>query len=301
MTPDPYQRLLDAFGRDLEQAATRPVPPRLRIPHLAAAVAVVVAGVTAALLATPDGDNRVDAVAQARAALAPPAQQLVHLVVRQTFELRSGRGALPSTMIEQWAASDPPRWRIAWKAPGGGALSDAYGPIAGPVQIAYAAGTQSTYVRQRNTLTLVHGFTDADVTASVAGPTLLGNDPIAGIRAMLNRGELRNAGRGSVDGRAVWRLVGALPVQRDGKTLTTRLEYDVNRVSYAPVAARVQLPVPASSPPSALALRFPTFQRLPLTAANARLLQIRPQGRPKVIEQTVAQARAQALDEAKGP
>jgi phage head maturation protease len=40
-------------------------------------------------------------------------------------------------------------------------------------------------------------------------------------------------------------------------------------------------------------LRFLTFERLPLTPANRRLLEIQPVGRPTVTETSVSEIRAQ--------
>jgi hypothetical protein len=309
MTNDPYQRFLDDYGRELERAAARPLRRHRSVAALGIAVAVAATAIIVVLLAAPGGDRRLDVVAQARAALSDRGR-LVHLVVRQSIEVRPRYPrekvvVPPPTTTEQWSASDPPRWRIAFSypdpktTPGAGTVGDAHGPIVGPVQFAYANGAQFTYLQERNTLTIVRGFSDTGPAAEVPGPTPLGNDPIATIRSMLTRGELRDDGQATVDGHAVRRLVGERQRTFGKQTVTSAMEYDVDPDSFSPVAARVELPLRAprtgtAPPPTTLVLRFLDFQRLPFTKDNARLLKIQPVGHPRVIEKTAKQARAEA-------
>jgi hypothetical protein len=247
-----------------------------------------------------------DVVAEARAALGQPGQ-LVHLVVRQTLLPPPGAKHYkvpPPSTSEQWSTSTPPRWRLAFsypdpkKHPGTGTVGNADGPIVGPVQVAYADGVQSTYYQQRNTLRKISGFSDNGPAATVPGATPLGNDPIAIIRGMLARNALRDAGEATVAGRAVHRLLGRRTSQVGTQVVTTTVEYDVAPDTFAPVQARIELPVPvrAAAPPvgnPSIVLRFLTFERLPLTPANRRLLEIQPVGRPIVTETSVSKFRAE--------
>jgi hypothetical protein len=141
----------------------------------------------------------------------------------------------------------------------------------------YADGIESTYFQQRNTLQRVTGFADNGPASTVRGWTPLGNDPVAAIREMLARRQLRDAGEATVAGRAVHRLVGTRTRRVGSQLVTTRVEYDVAPDTFTPVQARVELPIPARAagqpmPNPSVVLRFLTFQQLPLTHATRRLL-----------------------------
>ena len=67
----------------------------------------------------------------------------------------------------------------------------------------------------------------------------LGTDPVAGIRSMLAAGQLHDAGSGTVDGRAIRRLVGEELSRPQGFAHSPwPVEYDVDPTTYAPPASR---------------------------------------------------------------
>jgi hypothetical protein len=295
MTDDPLKRYLDDFGRQLDQAATAPVPRRRLRPRPIIALA---GGLTSAVLliptllaGAPGGSSRLDLVAQARAALTPSGV-LVHTIVTQHAEVLPGHRdvhvSAPAQTTEQWSMANPPRWRIAFSYPdpkahpGAGRVGDAHGPIVGPVQFVHAGDSEFTYYQQRNTLRIVRGLPPGTGSA-IPGPTPLGNDPIATLRAMLQTGRLHDAGTSTVQGRQVRRLVGTTQRTFGKKRITTAVEYDVDPDTFAPVAARIELPFPFDDGPAvAVVLRFRRFETLPLTAQTRRLLEIHPVGHPKI-------------------
>jgi hypothetical protein len=256
MTDEPLERYLDDFGRTLKDAGTKasssdrqrqPRWSRRRRAIAGAAIALAAAVVLAVLVSLPGAGRHLDVVAEARAALGQPGQ-LVHLVVRQSNLPPPGAKhytVQPPSISEQWSTSTPPRWRLAFsypdpkKHPGIGTVGDAQGPIVGAVQVAYADGVQSTYYQQRNTLRRISGFSDNGPGAQVPGATPLGNDPIATIRGMLARHELRNAGTATVTGRIVHRLLGQRTRRLGTQVLTSKVEYDVAPDTFAPIQARV--------------------------------------------------------------
>jgi hypothetical protein len=94
---------MDDFGRDLNRAAAQKKRSRRRYVRLAPVIAVA-AALAVAFTVLPSGGGSVDAIAAARAALAPNGE-IVHMRV----EIEAGdRVVLP---VEQWYAADPVRWR----------------------------------------------------------------------------------------------------------------------------------------------------------------------------------------------
>jgi hypothetical protein len=290
MSDDPFRRYLDDFGHRLEEAAARSSRrrPSWRV-ALAGGVAIAAAAAVIALLlvAAPGGGGRLDVVAKARAALADRGR-LVHFEARERVRVRpySGRRVVGprrfSFEIEQWATGNPPRWRIAYSFRGG-------------YQMAFGHRAWSLYGERRNRLTIERGVRPK-FAAGIPGPTSLlfgkaANDPIATIRGMLRRGELRDGGLASFDGHTVRRLVGKRPVFPGRSRPHVVVRYYVDPDSYTPVAARIGRPTTARAVAAAPAparaytdLRFRSFERLPLTAANARLLEIHPVGHPRITD-----------------
>jgi hypothetical protein len=285
MSEDPLRPYLDDFGQRLEEAAARSSRrrPSKRVALAAATATAVAAAIVLLLMIVPGGGGRLDVVAKARAALADRGR-LVHLVARQhVVATPPSRGHLLgprrfSFQWEEWATGNPPRWRIAYSFRGG-------------YQLAFGHRTWSLYGKRRNTLTIEHRLR-AKFAATIPSSTgvLFGksaNGPIATLRAMLRRGELRDDGWASIDGQTVRRLVGKRPVfpGRSGPQVAVR--YYVDPDSYRPVAARIGRPPwarrsHAHSRGGYSGIRFTSFERLPLTAANVRLLEIHPSGHPRV-------------------
>jgi hypothetical protein len=288
VTDDVLQRYLDDFGDRLERAATG----RRRRRRLVPAFGIAIAGATAiiVLLAAPFSDRHLDVVAQARAALGRPGE-LVHFVVRQQVTIASSGDQPRSTSVttsEQWSTVAPPRWRVALtypdpsKTPHAGGIRDAHGLIIGPVQVAYARGSESTYLQRRNTLKVLHGLKDTDSTAQAPGVTALGNDPVATIRSLLARHQLRDGGSASIMGRPVRRLIGTQEQRVNSRSLTTKVEYDVDPKTFAPVAARVTPPSPSAAVAPVITLTFLHYSQVPLTSENRHLLEISTDGTPKI-------------------
>jgi hypothetical protein len=294
MTDDPLKRYLADFGQQLQQAAAAPPlrrPQSHSIIALSGGLTAVALVIAVLLLGAAGGSARLDPVAQARAALAPSGK-LVHAVVFQHAEVIPGHPGVhvsaPDQRTEQWSTADPPRWRIAFSYPDpkthphAGRVGDAHGPIIGPVQTAREGNSESTYYQHRNTLLIVRGLPHG-LGSALPGPTPLGNDPIGTLRAMLQSGQLRDAGTATLRGRKIRKLVGTTRRTFGKKRITTAVEYDIDPTTFAPVAARIELPVPIHDTPAvAVILRFEHFELLPLTTQTRRLLQIQLVGHPKI-------------------
>jgi hypothetical protein len=280
-----YDRLLEDFGRALGAAAARHARTRRRRRRASAgalALAGVLAGVLVLLGAGPR--TRLDIVAQARAALAP-AGQIVHLVTTEHIQTAGHRPGSTSTS-QQWSAIDPPRWRVAFDiptptaTPGGKPIGHLDGLVTGPMQIAYGEGTEESYFQQPNTLEVMTGLREDGSHAAPHGP--LGVEPVATVRALLVARELHDAGRATVNGRAVRRLVGE---ESRGENPPWPVEYDVDPRTDAPVRVRIEAPraaQPAGIEAPVIVLDVDSYQRLPLNSATASLLRIQPTGHPTV-------------------
>jgi hypothetical protein len=288
MSDDPLRPYLDDFEERLTEAADRSSRQRAsrRIALVGAAVAALAAALILLLTVAGGSGGRLDVVAKARAALADRGR-LVHLVTHERVLAPSG-ARIPGPRRfafgwEEWATGNPPQWRIAYSYKGG-------------YQLAFGHRTWSLYEQRRNRLMIERGFptrfarTIPSTTSVLFGKAA--NGPIATIRAMLRRGELRDDGFASIGGQRVRRLVGERPAYPGGVAPRTRVavRYYVDPDSYTPVAARIgRRPRAAGGsqahgPGGYTRIRFTSFERLPLTAANARLLQVRPAGHPKVTQ-----------------
>jgi hypothetical protein len=265
---------MNEFGRRLEEAAAVPRRRRPRVLLLAGPAVGAALVLTALLLLLPGGSTtrRLDVVAEARAALASQDDRLVHLVVAQHVEAAHPRAdfhsAIPPVTTEQWSATAPVRWRVAYVNPPGVVRHGNQ-----PVEVAYADGVEEEYHPDTNTLRRTTG-TGAH-SAPAAFP--LGTDPVAQLRALLARGELHDAGATTIGGRDVRRLVGVRTREFNGKIATGRIEYDVDPTTYAPVRARIEPAFPIRESDRIVAvLDFRRFERLPLTAQSVAALKIHP-------------------------
>jgi hypothetical protein len=256
-----YQQLMDGFGAELARAEARMTARRVRRRRLTLgglAATAALATVLVLLGIGSGGGRSLDVLAQARAALTPP-REVVHLVVTSSLV---GRHSRPLT-TEQWSATDPPRWRIA--------VDD------GRQQMAYAHGVQCVYFRPRNALSIYRGYSDTGVPWKAPG--MFGNDPVAGLREMLAAGKLRDAGEVSVDGRAARRLIGEMRIRRSD--FVQRISYDVDAKTFAPLGGTLVFLL-AHGHRVTMRFQVDRYERLPLTAENAKLLTIHTNAQTKV-------------------
>ena len=160
-----YERLLEDFGqmlREAEATARRRRRRRRGQPRPRFALAGILGG---ALLLTGAGSGgRLDVVAQAKAALAPPGQ-VVHLVTTSHMEMRGGSQAEivgpeaednTPRVAERWSAPQPTRWRVAATVP----FVTADGAHPEEMQLAYAAGTEELYLQSLNRLQITSGVSE---------------------------------------------------------------------------------------------------------------------------------------------
>jgi hypothetical protein len=290
----------------------RPSPPRRRwVAAAGAAAALAIAAVVALIvfLAAPSGENKINVVAEARAAL-PSAGELLHASTVSTISLvgadegaqkrfdefarRHPDGYAPS-YFEEWSTDG--RWRVAVPAGSvspemlrehGFHLSDQElqgigltHEVTGPTQEAYADGVDSLYVEKLGVIVRARfqeaGSKGADSLGSApgmiyTGAPFVGRDPVATIRAQLDRGLLRDAGSGEVDGRSVRRLV-----TKSGEPGVVPVEYDVDAQTFEPVRFRTFGHWPDSPyPPERMAegVDFKAFESLPLNSDTEQQLKI---------------------------
>ena len=319
MTDDPYQRYLSEFGERVEEAARAAAPrPHSRWPVAAAAVlAVALAGIL--LLGGPSGGDRINVVAEAKAALgASDSGEIIHLVtvsrslliganeaVQHRFDefAYSHWGEYRPTRFEQWSTDD--RWRVATDQRTIGPKMFAGMPhypgfyisdselqriglakdVTGPTQESYADGVDSLYVEDAGVVIRSH-LADDSPTASLPGgiytgsPTLLGGDPVDALRKALDSGNLRDAGMAEVDGRSVRRLM-----DNNGT-----FEYDVDAETFVPVRVRmfghwagaVDSPYPVQR--MAEDVTFVTYETLPLEASTEHLVELNPPAGTTVVD-----------------
>lgn len=292
MSHDEYDRYLDDFGDRLERAAASPRVPRRRW-VLGLGGSLVAAGATAAIILLTGGTavrvRPLDAVAQARAALAPPGR-IVHMVVVTGVHINRSRAVDDDAPTETWTAVSPPRWRVRQTSPPGGATDE----------VSYAHGSQRTYVAARDELRVQRGYSDDG--AAARAPSFLGlrgaADPAGVLRGMLDSGRLRDAGERTVAGRRVRRLVGSIGATAGGQPARS-LVYDVDPDTFAPVDGtltdHVRLPRPGKGGESTqditVVIKVKRYETLPDTPANAHLLRIATTPRTKVIVRSAAALR----------
>lgn len=287
-------------------------PPRRRwVAAISAGAALAIAAVGAliVLLAAPSGENKVNVVAEARAAL-PSAGELLHVSTVSTVSLvgadepaqkrfeefarRHPDGYAPG-YFEEWSADG--RWRVAVPtgrvspevlAEHGFHLSDQElqgigltHEVIGPTQEAYADGVDSLYVEKLGVIIRARfqeaGSAEADKLGSTpgmiyTGAPFIGGDPVANIRERLDRGLLRDAGSAEVDGRSVRRLV-----TTSGEPGLVPVEYDVDAQTFEPVRFRTFGHWADSPyPPERMAedVDFKVFDSMPLNSDTEQQLKI---------------------------
>jgi hypothetical protein len=298
---DEYERFLDEMGVQLDQAAIRRTSQLRRRRRAATGGLALLAAVTGGVLLIGKGAGRVDVVAQAEAALAP-AGQVLRLVTVSQLEMRGGTHAQvtgsqaeslgwnrPRT-AEQWSASEPTRWRIATTIP---TATRAGFVTAAPIQCAYSAGSEETYDQGflANEVVIVpvskgqdESSEQSPCTTQVSGG--LGTEPVAHIRTMLESGQLKAAGKVTVNGHEVLRLTGEeARTQPTGAGPAWPIEYDVEPETYAPVRFTVEMAgADALGNPGTLTevTSVTTYEQLPLNETTTGLLALKTTGTPVI-------------------
>jgi hypothetical protein len=335
--PDPVV-LQKVRERVLSEIEVRPAPvrrrPRIRRLALAPALAALLALVAAVSLdiASP-GDGRpglprIDAVAQARAALLPP-DAIAHYTV--TLSQPAAGRADPrfadcnAGPLKVWRATDPTRWRAVQPVSDNPAcgtldLSQGLGPVTAPrFEVAYGDGRTEMYVPGRDLMLVIEDENDpaagerrAPSTATGAAsiqlfatppdrrkPALRGRrsfvdnrppDLISDIEQMLARGELGERGKATRDGRRVRVLTGYLIFgEGRGPWAWTEITYVVDAATFAPISAKSTSAMRGSGARASITARFGDYKRIPLTRDSARLLEIDAAPGTKVVERTIEQ------------
>jgi hypothetical protein len=299
---DEYGRFLEGFGKQLNHGRQRAgqLRSRRRIATGGLALAAVAAAIIA-VLSTSGG--RVDVVAEAEAALAPPGQ-LLHIVTVSGLEMRGGTqtevtgpdaeslGWNKPRVAEEWSATMPTRWRIATTIP----TATANGSVpAAPLQCAYSNDSEETYNQgfQSNELNIVpvtRGQDEASQESLCTDQVSsgLGTEPEEQIHSMLEAGQLQPAGTSTVDGRLVLRLTGRRTESQLKSTSSSSMppwpvEYDVDPKTYAPVRFTVEM-VGTNTFGNTGTLTEVTnvtaYEQLPLDESTSALLDIKTTGNP---------------------
>ena len=308
--PQDLDRYIDDFGTRLSDAA--PAGSRRRAPRrrvvLAAAGAVLAAGLLAAGLGT-SGD-RLDPVAEARAAL-DPAGEIIYMRITSTPFAERANSVPPAQTTEQWSALDPPRYRFVQTVPrrrgSQGGQYDAHGPVSGRIEISYADGAQRTYIADRDTLSVVRGYSDQGSAARA--PSLLGTGSgnlQTDLGSMLADGDVSDQGERRIGGRTVRRLViehrspragaAAKSKQPGGRSeVVRRLVYDVDPDTFEPLQGTFTITLPGRPQAIRIGTRMhvDAYKRIPLTATTAALLRIQTTPRTKVSVKTAKELREQ--------
>jgi hypothetical protein len=336
--PDPMvlrkvrERVL--LGLEVRPAPVRRRPriPRLVVAPALAALLALVAAVSLDIASPGDGGPglpRIDAVAQARAALLPPDAIAYHTVA---LSRDPGQGRADPRYadcnagpLEVWRATDPTRWRAVQPVSDNPAcgtldLSQGLGPVTAPrFEVAYGDGRTEMYVPGRDLMLVINdenapaaGERRAPSTAAGAASIQLFATPpdrrkparrerrsfvdsrppdlISDIEQMLARGELGDRGETTRDGRRVRVLTGYLiPGQGRGPWAWTEITYVVDAATFAPISAKSTSAMRGSGARASIRARFGDYERLPLTRDSARLLEIDAAPGTKVVERTIRQ------------
>ncbi len=285
--PDPFDRRLDDFGARLSAASAVHAAGRRRARRsltLAGGCAVAVAAVVAVVLS--GGGGRLDAVAEARAALTPGGDILYMKSTTRVIDNNAHGGSAPQT-TEQWSAVGPPRWRISQDVPRRAGRP----PVKGHHENSYEHGTTRTYDSARDRMSVISGFSDRGSAARMPSLFGLGSaEPEADLRSMLADGTVTDEGEKQVGGRTVRRLV-SRPRKSKRRPLRT-LVYDVDPQTFAPIQATLSLTFPLTHPTRiAMRITVEAYRRIALDATSARLLEIPTTAHTSFRVRTVQQVR----------
>jgi hypothetical protein len=308
-TPDPYEQYRAALSTELRRVA--PVvrrQRRRRIAALGAATVGLAAAGTAVVVLAPTTGSRLDVIAQARAAIASSSDAIVHYSVWQSdnaprtkAEAKRARDC-KATPPEVWMATadGPPHYR--YRIPQSPCVINDFGGriVTGDLEIAYGDRTSTVYSPNDGFAFVKSGLPasyDEQQPPLPTGDSRFSGaddarDPVAAIRAMLSAGQLRDAGPTRGDhGRALRKLVGSSFEDRGDpahpRKSKVSVVYEVDANTFAPVliatTAEQTVPKDPDLPLKRLVylhrmitqtLRFSTYETLPLTPANEKLLTI---------------------------
>ncbi len=291
--PERLERYLDDFGERLGSAAAaalaargrpRSRPRRVVLALCGCAVAAVVVAVVLGA-----GGQRLDPVAEARAALGAPGE-IVYMKITSETTAPTSNTVPPPRTTEQWSALDPLRWRYVQTIPRRGGMGDIQGQIVGRVEISYGDGVLRNYIAARDTLTATSGYRDDEPAARL--PSLLGlggGDPQADLRSMLTDAEVTDAGEQRIGGRTVRRFVSVR--QRAEARSRLRMVLDVDPVTFAPLQGTISHSFHGDAPRAVTHLRVDDYRRIALTGSTRRLLEIQTTPRTRVTQDTAAEQR----------
>jgi len=291
------ERYLDDFGAQLTSAAGPTGAPRPNRRRYAFATAIALATVAVMTIGLLASSERLDPIAEARAALAPPGEIVYMKVTSQTIS--PGASSVPSPQTtEQWSATDPLRWRYVMNMRGGG-MGTVIGGRDVPItrqEMSYGAGVLRHYLAEPDRLTVTSGFGDDDSAAHL--PAALGQgsgDPEADLRTALFSGSVTDRGELQLAGRTVRRFV----VERRRRAANDpptsfRLVYDVDARTFAPIEGRMSLwfGSHAKRPRVTTRMHVDAYKRIPLNATTARLLRIKTTPRTTATFDTKQKQRA---------
>jgi hypothetical protein len=246
MTLDRY---LDDFGHDLTRAAgtQRRRGRNRRLVLIPGAAALGLAA--AALIPGLGGDS--DTLAKARAALAPKGE-IVHMAMH--YELPGNRDNRPG--IDQWYVDKPLAWRSVMQT-GRGKRS---------VEVAVSGDRLHIHASDRDVVTIYRGY-----RTPLSAPGIGGGDPVEQVREMLAKGDVRDDGIVTEDGRQVRRLVGE---HKGGKALRPRTIYLMDPQTFAPLAIRYEIAPRKGSTRLLMSVKIDKYERLPVNAETSKLLRI---------------------------
>lgn len=279
-----------------------------RLPLLGAG-ALAAAGIVAALALGVGTGGKLDVAQEAEAALATDGT-ILHVVttgtsinyvngVRRPRAVAANERERPDTRVEAWATTGPPRWRTV--------VSPATAPSAAyaeelrrsgrpglNLETSYADGAQSHYEPGRS-LTIVTGFSDRGRAAQPLGFGPGNTTSLEDLRGLLRDGKLRDRGRTRIGRRPALRLAEVTPAATNGAQV--RVTYFVDPDSYTPIRVSYRWRPTGWKPTRTMrsfefeiVTDFATFERLPLTPENERLLQITPAAGTPTTSQTRQEA-----------
>jgi hypothetical protein len=280
-TPEERQEADTLLERLVAEPLPKPTPwPRLRPRRLAlgGAVAAVLAGAVLVAVDLLDRGGDPDGGIVARAAAAVSREDAIYAV--------SERLTITSLPLAQTAPHDRVRgdrvYRRWWVWSGGHRsrfLDYAVRPDGSrgalQTEFAFDGDRMTTWAADTNTVVTLDRRGAGNGPSSFEGNAYPGFDPYgdpgAQLRDHVQHGRLRVAGRTRVRGRDAYRLVSGT-FDPKGEVRAERVTYAVDARSYLPIEVRVSVRMPRQR--VVLRVEYLRYDRLPVTEANRRLLEI---------------------------